>query len=293
MRLEHKYLIPNRSLPQVRQAIAPFTVADRYMRGKPGGYTVRSIYFDTSERRSYINKEAGVETRKKIRVRGYDSYQSHTVVFLEIKRKQGPFVSKNRAPVAYEHLAPLLASGDVERYARSSAEFPDAPQDSRRFLFHVYRLNLRPTALIVYEREAYEDPHSFPLRITFDKYIRSALFPALGELFDEGGLSHALAGYFILEIKLPDDAAFPAWLKRAIRRFDCQPMALSKYTICLDSQGIAHQPSGYGVMKFSRHVRNSASARKRMSKWAKFTYKDLPQLLDRFERYESHKIGTR
>jgi hypothetical protein len=297
MRLEYKYLVPNRSLPQVRQALAPFTVADRYMLGKPGGYTVRSIYFDTSERQSYDNKQAGVEVRKKVRIRGYNRRQQRATVFLEIKRKQGPFVSKNRAPVTWEHLSPLLASGDATQYVRPSAEFPNAPQDSRRFLFHVYRLNLRPSALIVYEREAYEAQLGFPLRITFDKYIRSAPFPALDELFDEGRLSHELAGYFILEIKLPDDAAFPAWLKRAIKRFDLQPMALSKYTICLDSQEIAHRPSGYGTMRFSRHVRNCArtsartSARElaieRMSKWAKLTYTDLPQLLDPFERYES------
>lgn len=293
MRLEYKYLVPNRSLPQVRQAIAPFAVADRYMLGKPGGYTVRSIYFDTSEGQSYDDKQAGVEARNKVRIRGYNSLHRHATIFLEIKRKQGPFVSKNRAPVACEHLAPLLASGDVDRYVRPKTGFPNAPHDSRRFLFHVYRLNLRPTALIVYEREAYENRLGFPLRITFDKYVRSAPFPALDELFDEGRLSHALPGYFILEVKLPDDAAFPAWLKRTIRRFEFQPMALSKYAICLESQGITHRPSGYGTMRFSRHVRNSVHERERMSKWAKFTYRYPPQLLDQFERYKSQKIELR
>ena len=51
------------------------------------GYTIRSLYFDTVYDRDCFEKQAGVELRRKIRLRCYDPKADYAM--LEIKQKQG------------------------------------------------------------------------------------------------------------------------------------------------------------------------------------------------------------
>jgi len=230
MRLEYKYLIPNERLPELRAKIAPFVEADAHSR-ELEGYTVRSIYFDTVALNCYHDTVEGLKARKKIRIRGYNECEEKNIIFLEIKRKYGVSVVKNRAPVLYEHVEDLLASGDVERCVLTRTDFPNALKDARQFLFHIYSGSLRPIVLIMYEREAYYSKLG-SLRITFDKHLRSSIYPSLDALFSEDNTLYSIPKHFILELKFYD--GLPSWLKSTVGALDLEQQALSKYAICVD-----------------------------------------------------------
>lgn len=251
MRLEYKYLVPNEFLPRLRALIYPFVEVDPYAaRSGRHEYTVRSIYFDTINLDFYQDKVDGLDVRRKLRIRGYEEYREGDLVFLEIKRKKGATVFKHRAPVPYTYVHELLISGNAEQYALASDEFPDAVDNARRFLFHVHGASLLPTALVIYEREAYQSKINGFLRITFDKNLRSAPFPPLDNLFLEDKVVYALAGHFVLEIK--SCGGIPSWLCSAISKFNLKPIAVSKYVICLDRLGLPQRCSRGAVLAFSQ-----------------------------------------
>lgn len=54
-----------------------------------------------------------------------------------------------------------------------------------KFLYHVYRNNLKPVILVIYEREAFHDRFIKEVRITIDKDLRSIAYPCLDELYSE------------------------------------------------------------------------------------------------------------
>ncbi len=229
-RVEYKYLVPNALLPRLRSMIAPFVVADTHNRGSRG-YTVRSIYFDTPSLRCYHEKQAGLRVRTKIRVRGYNERRESNIVFLETKQKCGAPIVKNRAPVTYEHVGEMFASGDVERYVLPCGDHIGAVKNARRFLFHVFGDSLRPAILVIYEREAYQSRFD-DLRITLDKNVRSSIRFATDALFEEDDTACPIAGHFILELKFV--CGLPAWVKFALGRLGLSRQALSKYGLCTD-----------------------------------------------------------
>lgn len=254
MRLEYKYLVPNELLSSLRGMLAPFVETDVHaIAYGVRGYTVRSIYFDTCTLDFYHEKLAGIKMRKKLRLRGYNDNQKRSVVFLEIKRKHAMLVTKNRAPVEYAHVHDLFDTGDVERHIPARPDFPHASEDARRFFFYVYRNSLRPIVLTIYEREAYYSKFNPSLRITFDKNLRSSIYPALDTLFSEEKIRYSMPRHFILEVKV--SGRFPWWLGSAIARLGLRQQALSKYVIGIDEHdvlnGFSRRPAASFVRLFA------------------------------------------
>ena len=92
-REEKKYLI---SLPEALQACHRLA---QVMHEDPhngiSGYPVRSLYFDTLDDRDFREKAAGVELRRKLRLRCYDPAADFAM--LEMKQKQGASQLKRSA----------------------------------------------------------------------------------------------------------------------------------------------------------------------------------------------------
>ncbi|MBL7025053.1 MAG: VTC domain-containing protein, partial [Candidatus Marinimicrobia bacterium] len=108
-RQEDKYLIPMYSMDEIRKAILPYVIADNHRALQESNiYEIRSIYFDSFELKDYYEKHAGLQMRKKLRVRGYNQVSQESEVFLEIKWKNNTFISKDRTPVKYTDVANLL-----------------------------------------------------------------------------------------------------------------------------------------------------------------------------------------
>lgn len=251
MRLEHKYLVPNELAMELRARLSPFVRMDRYSEeGDPREYTVRTIYFDTPSLDYYHEKLEGLRSRKKIRIRGYGRLAGNPTVFLEIKRKEGARITKDRAPLLYEHVRDIFHCGDVARYVIPDAAFPGAVEDAGRFLFQVHRYHLCPSILTIYAREAYYGSCHHALRITLDKDLRSSISPSLSELFSDHGARRALPSHSILEVKFR--GGFPSWLAAVTETMQLRPLALSKYAICLDDHSVRTTSSGRSTFALAR-----------------------------------------
>lgn len=232
-RVELKYLVREDEIPALRQEIEPFTVLDRHGREYENrGYTVRSIYLDTAGLRYYHEKKSGLRVRRKLRIRGYNDLKRGDWTFLEIKRKTQDRVSKNRAPVYFEAVENLFATGDVDRHVIHNRHYPGAFDDARRFFYHVYRYDLVPTFSTVYEREAFFGRFDPTLRITFDRGLRGRSYPALTDLYDDTYNRPVRPGFAIMEVKY--NTLFPGWLRPILGIEGHRNEALSKYCLCAE-----------------------------------------------------------
>lgn len=130
-REEKKYLI---SLPEALQACHRLA---QVMHEDPhngiSGYPVRSLYFDTLDDRDFHEKAAGVELRRKLRLRCYDPAADFAM--LEMKQKQGASQLKRSLRVTRED-AQALTRGDYAPFCRgvlrADAQPVLSPQNDRR-----------------------------------------------------------------------------------------------------------------------------------------------------------------
>jgi hypothetical protein len=231
LRYEKKYLVPNTQLNALRERLLPFLRPDSFAGIEKFGYpeyTVRSIYFDSFDKKSIDEKIAGVEERKKLRIRAYDELNEKAQVFLEVKKKLGNRIYKNRSLIPFSKTSDFLLFGPDE-ITRSALEQKEQLDDAMRFMYHLKKNNMSPLNLIIYDREAYHGKFNSDLRITLDKNIRSAIYPKLSELFSEENCTYVWEDHFILEVKY-FDPPMPGFVKTIIEDFKLQTQALSKYT---------------------------------------------------------------
>ncbi len=238
LRYERKYLVPNAMLNDLRSRFSGFVRPDIIASANGNGvpqYTVRSIYFDSADLLYYNEKHDGLSKRRKLRVRGYNHHTKNNKVVLEVKRKHGNRISKNRAAVEYQKLNKLMETNLLEKYIESGfgQNMEEAITDAKRFFFHYKLKSVIPTCLVTYEREAYHGKLNPGTRITFDKNIRSKNYPRLEELFSDLDMRYLFKSHFILEIKYYDDI-MPSWAKSIVHEFKLRNEALSKYVIGFD-----------------------------------------------------------
>lgn len=219
----------------LRQMISSFVKHDKYcINADNHQYTVRSIYFDTSDFACYFEKVEGIKHRKKFRLRGYGTKETENdAVFFEIKRKYEDPILKNRAPATFNTALNFISGFGFNEYRPDTLKFPQASDDLKRFFFHYHNSRLHPVILIIYEREAFLGVHDESIRITFDKNLRSIAFPEISSLYDEEKVRHSLSGQFILEVKFNDH--FPAWMKPVIASLGLVRKSASKYVITIDT----------------------------------------------------------
>jgi len=233
-RLEYKYLVPVEYIDSIRSEIRPFVKVDHHAIDRvPQEYTIRSIYFDTPNMSCYNEKIDGVKIRKKYRIRGYNELHDSDVIFLEIKRKNNNFISKNRAPLYNQNLQRLFESRNFDEYIICPLQDETNRVSAQRFFYHYYLKKLSPVILIIYEREAFQGLFNDCLRITFDKNLRSKMYHPDDSLSQENNVKYTMKKYFILEVKF--GGTLPAWISQIVRNYSLPRLALSKYTICLDS----------------------------------------------------------
>jgi hypothetical protein len=246
LRYERKYYISNEKLDTLRERLKPFVNPDVHLKENEIGlsqYTVRSIYYDTPTMEFYYEKKEGLENRNKFRIRVYDQFKPGDVAFLEIKRKLGNRIKKHRATLPAEKTGELLKTGDIEKYIIADKS-PKVLDDASKFLYYYYAKSLKPVNLVVYEREAFHGKFDPGVRITFDKNVRTTLYPKLSELYSEARNKAITPGYFIVEIKYFE--TMPVWAHSIVEEFKLRLEAISKYSTGLD----IHYPY-YSRMRYS------------------------------------------
>ncbi|WP_157453700.1 VTC domain-containing protein [Clostridium sartagoforme] len=83
--MEKKYEMPYIVSRKLKSTLEVALKPD--INNKENGYMVRSLYFDTIFDNDYMDKEDGIEYRKKLRLRTYDL--DSNILKLELKEKRG------------------------------------------------------------------------------------------------------------------------------------------------------------------------------------------------------------
>lgn len=162
LRTEKKYVLPLATARKINAQLACVLPLDQNCVGERP-YAVKSLYFDSIYDQDFFQKTAGLENRKKIRLR---TYGDSGVFKLECKQKQGAKQRKQSLLVSVQD-AKALAGGDYRcllRYENDLARQLYATMTER-----VYR----PKSMIQYQRLAYAVPTN-DIRITFDSRIEAS-----------------------------------------------------------------------------------------------------------------------
>lgn len=232
-RLEYKYYIPEKHLASLRADVLPYLNHDIYAKNRPNyEYTVRSVYLDSNKLHTYHEKLAGIKERCKFRIRSYNQPAEDSIAFVEIKRKDEDFISKDRSKVLYKNVESFLETKDFSLLVGSRRDQTNRETSARNFLYYHSLYQLKPTVVITYEREAFECKYGTGLRITFDKHIRARATNSYDELFVDEKMKPALINFFILEIKF--HKIVPNWLPRVMNNYDVFRDSASKYVMSID-----------------------------------------------------------
>ncbi len=233
MRHELKFYLPVSMIGQIRPLIVGHTQHDPYCADLPNqSYTVRSIYFDSDDLNFYHEKMDSLNNRRKLRVRTYNSPETNSIAFVEIKRKFGRVGFKDRLMLPLEKVDHAMNGVKPEVVFDDKPSFRDRSVLGKiRYLLNMKRLH--PVVLVTYEREAFVGQRDRTVRVTFDRNIRSLLNPTMEQLFDEDSLVQFEDRQFVLELKFNE--AMPTWMALLIRKLNLRSGSYSKYCTGIDA----------------------------------------------------------
>jgi hypothetical protein len=217
-RSENKYLLSYIDALSLQSRLDKFLTRD--IHSGPGGYLVRSLYFDSVNNHDFATKLAGTELRQKLRLRVYSAQD--TVCKLESKQKNGDLQHKVSLTLTREEGKRLIA-GDASVLVPHFAQ-----TESAVYLYKTLALGgYRPAALIEYDRLAYTYP-LYDTRITFDMRVRSN--EANFDLFDPAPCyTPILDGQVVLEVKY--DRKLMGFISELLRPYHLTRTAVSKYCV--------------------------------------------------------------
>jgi|LFRM01.2.fsa_nt_gb hypothetical protein len=214
-RSELKFLVDEHTLQIMERKLSPVLYKDLHQVHK--AYRVRSIYFDTYTRKAYRENDAGVEERKKFRIRVYDNPKN--AIRLEVKQK---LKDRNYKESCYLTIAQFEAI--MNRTLRHDKNFPKA---LNLLYLELYTRFLAPSVIVEYERSAYTHQTN-NVRVTFDRNIS---FSYEFDKFLEDELPKATPllplNKHIFEIKY--DGALPDFIAQAIETGQLERTTFSKF----------------------------------------------------------------
>lgn len=170
-----------------------------------GAYAVNSLYYDSPQFRCFHEKMDGLKNRKKLRLRYYGMEGDKATHYLEIKRKSGDTVIKDRA-----HL----------KHRESHAE----SKTLEEFKYMQHRFNMSPKLWVRYLRAPLVGKFDSTFRITFDQDIQAKLAISFE---DTSKFEPILPNDCILEVKF--NHTLPRWFYGLIQQFKLERQSFSKY----------------------------------------------------------------
>lgn len=223
-RREIKYLLNTEDYKKVKNHIRKVLTSD--IHNKDGGYTIRSLYFDTIDDRDFQEKEAGVEIRRKVRLRVYDP--EATFAMLEMKQKEGDYQLKRSLVISRED-AILLSKGNYS----CLLDYED-PFAMEMYLFMTMNL-YRPKVIVEYRRDAFVVKEN-SIRLTFDHDIVAT--EASMNIFDPNLQMNPIIdkNNYVLEVKY--NGFLLSYVKDLIESVSCINTSVSKYYM---SRNVTHK----------------------------------------------------
>ena len=210
-RYEIKYLLTKEQTEYLVEGLKGHMLLDQY-----GRTSICSLYYDTPNHRLIRESLDKPEFKEKCRLRSYGLAKPGKPVFLELKRKAYGIVYKRRIQTSIDEVNKFFNKNDV---------FSDPQIEKEITYFRDYYESLKPSCLIIYDREAYYEPDG-DLRLTIDYNPRYRL-EDLNLSTSTDGKSLLEEGSTILEIKVQD--AIPIWLSNLLSGGKIYKNSFSKY----------------------------------------------------------------
>lgn len=186
------------------------------------GYMIRSLYFDTPFDDDFFEKQAGVELRRKVRLRIYDP--THDYAMLEMKQKQGAQQLKRSLRMPKKDALQLIQCNfsPLLEYEEPFAAEMYAFMSTRCY---------RPKTIVEYKRKAFVAKEN-KIRVTFDNGIVAT--ESSFDLFSEQlNMNPVLDPYdVVMEVKF--NGFLLGYIRDLINSVNRSELSVSKY--CLARQ---------------------------------------------------------
>lgn len=221
IRHEIKYYINESNYFHLRNILQVAAEPDPNM--KDGSYLVSSLYFDDIYRSALEEKRAGVQFRKKYRIRCYN--HEDKLIRLECKRKYGDYIAKESEEIKRSEYNAIL---------KGNYDFLLDKNDLGKELYAARRTRLlKPVITVEYLREAYV-LQTGNARITFDKDISFSVGES--DIFSEHySVRRALEKEMVI-IEVKFDEYLPDAVIQMLRSVTANQCAISKYVMCSDAK---------------------------------------------------------
>ena len=158
-RNELKFVCTEYDLEILKHRLQCLMKYDKHQNGK--SYKIRSLYFDDYYRTAFAENEAGVDLRKKFRIRIYDDLRE--LIRLEIKYKIRGKTKKESCLISTD-MCNALINGEKILFDKNY------PEPLKLLYIEMKTKNLKPSIIIEYERTAFTYKLG-NVRITLDKNI--------------------------------------------------------------------------------------------------------------------------
>ncbi len=218
-RHEFKYYINYFEYESLKRRLRVVLKKDSFSDEK-GNYHIRSLYFDDANNTALFEKQAGILSRKKYRIRIYNL--NDNVIKLEKKSRIGQFINKVSARISKDEYLKII-SKDITFMRNSENRLLN------EFYFDIMSSQYKPEVIVDYIREAYIwDINN--VRITFDKHLKTGLHHT--DIFNKNipTIDVLEEPKMILEIKY--DHFLPDFIRNLLQIGSNQRYAISKYVIC-------------------------------------------------------------
>lgn len=214
-RVENKYLVTDADLAVLQARLKTVMEPDEHQNGSC--YEIRSVYFDDLLDNGMAENDAGLDCRKKYRIRIYDP--AAEVIHLEIKEKTSGLTKKTACSLTREECDSILEGVMPLQF--------DSRVPMNKLRLQMCCTKMVPKVIIAYERTAYVHATG-NVRITFDRNIMASKY--CDEFFEEhvSGMTPVLpAGLHVLEVKY--DELLPDYIAQHLQIGKLQQTAFSKY----------------------------------------------------------------
>lgn len=217
MRNERKFLLSLDEFYRLSGYFSKFLMQDEH--NGWDGYTVRSLYFDTPDERDFYEKEDGLETRRKIRLRIYTPKDNFGV--LEMKQKQGTNQLKRSLRITRED-AKKLIQGRYDVLLKYPEPF--AAECFGVMQMYAYR----PKSVIEYRRKAFIAKEN-RIRLTFDHHIISS--ESNVDLFAENLGMNSVWDPYLVVFEVKYNGFLLSYIRDAINYCEKSETSVSKYCL--------------------------------------------------------------
>lgn len=217
LRQEKKFLI---SLDQYYRYSNDFNKILEIDKNSQGdGYMIRSLYFDTIDDKDYHDKEDGVELRRKIRLRIYNTNTSF--VLLEMKQKQGTQQKKRSLRLTREEAKEMIL-GDYSVLLRYNEPF------AAECFSLMNTLCYRPKTVVTYQRKAFVAKTN-DIRITFDHHIKGT--ESCFDIFSDNLLENSILDPYLGVLEVKFNGFLLSYIKDILMECNSSEVSVSKYCL--------------------------------------------------------------